>query len=177
MATIKAGTYVLSGALNFSMLTSNNTIQYNGNNITIGDVVFDGGVYFSIHINKNGTITHNDVSWVEGMNGAGAITYTFYNGSWTDEKYRTWVFAGDYEVDDETATWFNSNLYAPEAKLIRLYREDEIAWGLPIELSTETDMDAALAGSTSADIGKVYKYIGETTDTYIQNKFYVIEAE
>ena len=45
---------------------------------------------------------------------------------------------------------------------------------LPIEVSTEDEMTAILTGATDADIGAVYKYIGETTDTYENGELYII---
>ena len=44
---------------------------------------------------------------------------------------------------------------------------------LPIEISTEAEMTALLA---TADIGSVYKYMGETTDTYANGALYILEA-
>ena len=44
---------------------------------------------------------------------------------------------------------------------------------LPIEISTETEMNALL---TTADIGAVYKYVGETTDTFENGALYIVEA-
>lgn len=104
---IKAGTYTLKDVVDFSTLLGDSLIEYNWDGtISIGDFSLDGGVYFSIHIKTDGTITHNDVSWVDN----GATQYTFYNNGWTDQKYRTWIFEADYEVDEETGTWFYANL-------------------------------------------------------------------
>lgn len=44
--------------------------------------------------------------------------------------------------------------------------------GSPAEVSTEAEMNAVL---TADNVGKVYKYIGTTTDTYENGAYYVIE--
>ena len=44
--------------------------------------------------------------------------------------------------------------------------------GVPIEVASEGEMEAALAGSA---IGAVYKYTGETTDTFEQGALYIVE--
>lgn len=43
---------------------------------------------------------------------------------------------------------------------------------LPIEVSTEAEMNALLE---TAEVGSVYKYTGETTDTYENGALYVVE--
>lgn len=43
---------------------------------------------------------------------------------------------------------------------------------LPIEISTEAEMTALLE---SAAVGSVYKYVGETTDTYENGVLYLVE--
>ena len=45
---------------------------------------------------------------------------------------------------------------------------------LPIEISTEAEMTDAL---DMAEIGSIYKYTGETTDTYENGTYYVVELE
>lgn len=45
---------------------------------------------------------------------------------------------------------------------------------LPIEVSTEAEMTALL---TSGEVGGVYKYTGETTDTYENGALYVLEND
>ena len=45
---------------------------------------------------------------------------------------------------------------------------------LPIEISTETEMTALLE---TAEVGSIYKYTGETTDTYENGALYVVEEE
>ena len=44
---------------------------------------------------------------------------------------------------------------------------------LPIEVSTEAEMNALLA---TADVGSIYKYTGENTDTYENGALYIVEA-
>lgn len=45
---------------------------------------------------------------------------------------------------------------------------------LPIEISTEAEMTALL---TSGVVGGVYKYVGETTDTYESGALYLLEVK
>lgn len=49
--------------------------------------------------------------------------------------------------------------------------------GSVIEVSTASEMDEILSNATDADIGKVYYYIGESTDTYEQGALYMITQE
>lgn len=46
--------------------------------------------------------------------------------------------------------------------------------GLPIEISTAEEMDALLI---EANIGKIYKYVGETTEKYIKDNIYIVTEE
>ncbi len=48
-----------------------------------------------------------------------------------------------------------------------------IETGVPIEISTDADMEAVL---TSENVGKVYKFTG-TSDTYITDDLYIVEVE
>lgn len=48
--------------------------------------------------------------------------------------------------------------------------------GIPITVNTASDMDAILASATAADNGKVYQYLGETTEAYEQNAYYILEV-
>lgn len=43
------------------------------------------------------------------------------------------------------------------------------------EITTADEMDSILANATSADIGKAYLYVGETTEAYENNAIYVIK--
>ena len=43
---------------------------------------------------------------------------------------------------------------------------------LPVEVSTEEEMTALLE---TAAVGSVYKYTGETTDTYTNGELYIVE--
>lgn len=47
---------------------------------------------------------------------------------------------------------------------------------LPIEVSTETEMETALTNATAEDNGKVYLYTGET-GTYENGAYYVLQYE
>ena len=44
---------------------------------------------------------------------------------------------------------------------------------LPIEISTEAEMTALLE---TAEVGSVYKYVGESTDAYENGGLYIVEA-
>ena len=48
---------------------------------------------------------------------------------------------------------------------------------VPIEVSTETEMNAILASATEICVGAIYKYIGTTTSTYEHGALYVISGE
>ncbi len=43
---------------------------------------------------------------------------------------------------------------------------------LPIEISTEAEMTALLE---TAEVGAVYKYIGESTNAYTNGSLYIVE--
>lgn len=43
--------------------------------------------------------------------------------------------------------------------------------GLPIEIATSEEMDAVLIDE---NVGKIYKYVGETNETYINGNVYMI---
>ena len=43
---------------------------------------------------------------------------------------------------------------------------------LPIEVATEAEMTAKL---DTAQVGSVYKYVGESTDTYEKDGLYIVE--
>ena len=47
--------------------------------------------------------------------------------------------------------------------------------GLPIKIYSEAEMDDALNNATSDDVGKIYQYMGETTDKYENGAMYSIE--
>lgn len=46
--------------------------------------------------------------------------------------------------------------------------------GTPIELATSAEMDAVLV---SANVGKIYKYVGETNETYANGNLYQVTEE
>lgn len=48
--------------------------------------------------------------------------------------------------------------------------------GIPIEVGTAAEMKNILDTATSADNGKVYKYVGDTTSSYDKNAYYVLEV-
>lgn len=50
------------------------------------------------------------------------------------------------------------------------------ATSTPVEISTETEMNAVLANATGVSIGSVYKYVGPTTETYENGALYIIES-
>ena len=45
------------------------------------------------------------------------------------------------------------------------------------EISTADAMDSILANATSADVGKAYFYVGETTGAYENNAIYIIKEK
>ena len=47
--------------------------------------------------------------------------------------------------------------------------------GFPISVASEDEMNAALADATDGDVGTIYTMTGESTDTYEQGEFYIIE--
>jgi hypothetical protein len=47
----------------------------------------------------------------------------------------------------------------------------------PKVVETEAEMNKILANATEIDIGTIYKYTGNTTDTYEQGALYVITGE
>lgn len=49
--------------------------------------------------------------------------------------------------------------------------------GRPIEIISEAGMNAILNSATANNIGMVYKYTGETTDTYENGMLYIITDE
>ena len=62
-------------------------------------------------------------------------------------------------------------------RLDTLLSELSTALRLPVEVSTEMEMTRILSKATSDNIGEIYKYIGETTDTYEYGGLYIIAEE
>ena len=50
----------------------------------------------------------------------------------------------------------------------------ENAIGKPIEVASEEELNLILATATANDIGKIYKYVGATTDSYENGAYYAI---
>lgn len=48
---------------------------------------------------------------------------------------------------------------------------------LPIEIATEEEMTEILTSANAGSVGAVYKYIGETTDTYTHGTLYIIDED
>lgn len=48
-------------------------------------------------------------------------------------------------------------------------------FGNPIVVTTPEEMESVLASATSADVGKLYLYTGETTETYKNDTVYLME--
>lgn len=57
--------------------------------------------------------------------------------------------------------------------LVEGYGQGGMDSPLPIEVENEEKMNSLLA---AADPGSVYKYTGETTDTYENGELYIVEA-
>ena len=68
----------------------------------------------------------------------------------------------------------NKGITVPDSvKMDGLYAYvNSIGVGIPIEISTDADMEAVL---TSDNVGKVYKFTG-TSDTYITGDLYIVEV-
>lgn len=49
-------------------------------------------------------------------------------------------------------------------------------YGRAVEVSTEEKMTAILESATDSTVGSVYKYTGETTDTYTSGEHYIVEV-
>ncbi len=49
------------------------------------------------------------------------------------------------------------------------------AGGFPIECATDEEMNAALEAATENSVGQLYKFTGETTETYEQGAIYIVE--
>ena len=112
MATIKAGTYVLAKTLNLPSSTLE-IIPYP--DISVGSLTIDeaGSIFI--------TSTYISVY----VTGVGNVTL-YENGAWTNDEYRTWVLENVDSATDGTQEWLDANLYVPEAKFVRLIREDQI---------------------------------------------------
>ena len=46
--------------------------------------------------------------------------------------------------------------------------------GEPVYITSEQQMNNILTNATSEDIGKIYQYTGETTETYEQGAYYIL---
>lgn len=53
---------------------------------------------------------------------------------------------------------------------------DVAGYGYPIEVTTATEMKSILENAAESDKGKVYKYIGVTTEDYEHNSYYILEV-
>lgn len=51
------------------------------------------------------------------------------------------------------------------------------ASGIPIPVSSATEMDDILASATGDSVGTIYKYTGTSTDTYENGALYIISDE
>lgn len=67
----------------------------------------------------------------------------------------------------------NGTYYASYDNADGYHRVEVVVPPKPIEISSETAMNALL---TTADMGAVYKYVGETTDTYENGGLYIVEV-
>lgn len=48
--------------------------------------------------------------------------------------------------------------------------------GTPITVATAAEMDRILESSSAADSGKVFLYLGDSTENYEQNAYYKLEV-
>ena len=47
--------------------------------------------------------------------------------------------------------------------------------GKPFEVETAAEMNNILEAATADDYGKIYKYVGESTEVYTKNSIYILE--
>ena len=59
--------------------------------------------------------------------------------------------------------------------LVEKQKSEAGTTGFPIEISSASDLTAAL--SDSANVGKIYKYTGTTTSNYRNGAIYIIEED
>ena len=84
---------------------------------------------------------------------------------------------GSYAITGQAIAPVNSSYQDSDISNPIIYSKGITASGFPIEVSTAAEMDEALSGATTADVGKMYKYTGATTAQYKQNELYVITDE
>ena len=98
----------------------------------------------------------------------GYFTYAGLTTIGQDEKVRTLKCAGRIMATSIVVTageyGDNSSPSSPPSPL-------------PVEITTETEMTALLTNATTESIGAIYKYTGETTDTYENGELYILAEE
>ena len=162
--------------------SENDSVNYTSMtfNFTIATLKFDESTVFS-----------NVESWINGdygtkvtFDGVQYVSEEFYDLfasvadyiSGTDEVPAVLQDNKDYEVttnDDVTVIIGPDTGYDAMKKVTVKLTVPDGDSALPIEVSTEAEMTELLS---SGEVNGVYKYIGETTDTYEQGALYVLEV-
>lgn len=76
-------------------------------------------------------------------------------------------------IDKNGVTLKTKGKYCPEDISVSV-DESILGGGTPIEVATPEAMDALLV---TENIGKVYKYVGTTDDTYTNGELYIVGEE
>lgn len=77
-------------------------------------------------------------------------------------------------IDKNGVTLKTKGKYCKEDISVSVDENALITNGTPIEVATVDEMNAMLV---EANIGKVYKYTGETNDTYTNGELYIVGEE
>lgn len=151
------------------------------------------------------SFTSNNKSYTSFKFQYGSTYYMFYDydyaymGSWDEPNYQTIDFGDEYQEIDETFYNFITSSATPITGFIQRPIVINVTSAEGVTLATEKTIinqnikvtidESLLAGGISgypieiddmskADlnaIGKVYKYVGDTNDTYTNGYLYVIE--
>lgn len=74
-----------------------------------------------------------------------------------------------------STNWFEK-LFINEAKPALNLRTGGIT-GTPVTTAAADEMEAILLTATEKDCGKIYQYLGESTDIFEQNAYYILQVE
>ena len=137
-------------------------------NITIpnGVTKIDNFTFFACSSLKTITLssTLTEIKF-QAFGGCSALNSIAFNG--TMEQWQA-ITKEDYWNENVPAT----KVICSDGEVI--LREEVTDSPLPIEVSTEAEMNALLE---TAEVGAIYKYTGETTDTYENGAWYAVEEE
>lgn len=73
------------------------------------------------------------------------------------------------------SNWFEK-LFINEAKPA-LDRHAGGVTGTPVTAASADEMEAILLAATEEDCGKIYQYLGETTEDYTQGEYYILSKD